>query len=50
MVVIGHSAGAWGALALASEDPKDVPPSSRSRRGAAGMPMIFPTGSARRIR
>jgi dienelactone hydrolase len=24
MVVIGHSAGAWGALALASEDPKDV--------------------------
>jgi dienelactone hydrolase len=24
MVVIGHSAGGWGALALASEDPKDV--------------------------
>ena len=24
MVVIGHSAGAWGALALAGEDPKDV--------------------------
>ena len=24
LVVIGHSAGAWGALALASEDPKDV--------------------------
>lgn len=24
VVVIGHSAGAWGALALASEDPKDV--------------------------
>jgi len=24
MVVIGHSAGAWGALALASEDPRDV--------------------------
>src|SRR4051812_1232829 len=24
MVVIGHSAGAWGALALASEDPKSV--------------------------
>jgi dienelactone hydrolase len=23
-VVIGHSAGAWGALALAGEDPKDV--------------------------
>src|SRR5439155_26596168 len=24
LIVIGHSAGAWGALALASEDPKDV--------------------------
>ena len=24
MVVVGHSAGAWGALALAREDPKDV--------------------------
>lgn len=24
MVVIGHSAGAWGALALAGEEPKDV--------------------------
>ena len=24
MVVIGHSAGGWGALALAGEDPKDV--------------------------
>src|SRR6201991_3224009 len=24
MVVIGHSAGAWGALALASEEPKNV--------------------------
>ena len=24
MVVIGHSAGAWGALALASESPRDV--------------------------
>jgi dienelactone hydrolase len=24
MVVIGHSAGAWGALALASEDPKNI--------------------------
>jgi pimeloyl-ACP methyl ester carboxylesterase len=24
MVVIGHSAGAWGALALASEDPRDI--------------------------
>jgi pimeloyl-ACP methyl ester carboxylesterase len=24
MVVIGHSAGAWGALALASEDPKYI--------------------------
>ncbi|KRR28738.1 alpha/beta hydrolase family protein [Bradyrhizobium retamae] len=24
MVVIGHSAGAWGALALAGEDPKNV--------------------------
>ena len=24
MVVIGHSAGAWGALALAGEDPKDI--------------------------
>ncbi|MDI1267423.1 MAG: alpha/beta fold hydrolase [bacterium] len=24
MIVIGHSAGGWGALALASEDPKDI--------------------------
>jgi dienelactone hydrolase len=24
MVVVGHSAGAWGALALAREDPKDI--------------------------
>jgi dienelactone hydrolase len=24
MVILGHSAGGWGALALASEDPKDV--------------------------
>ena len=24
MVIVGHSAGAWGALALAGEDPKDV--------------------------
>jgi len=24
IVVVGHSAGAWGALALASKDPKDV--------------------------
>ena len=24
MVVIGHSAGAWGALALAGEDPKEI--------------------------
>jgi dienelactone hydrolase len=24
MVVIGHSAGAWGALALASESPQDI--------------------------
>ena len=24
MVVIGHSAGAWGALALAGEDPKSI--------------------------
>lgn len=24
IVVIGHSAGAWGALALAGEDPKDI--------------------------
>jgi dienelactone hydrolase len=24
MVIVGHSAGAWGALALASENPKDV--------------------------
>jgi hypothetical protein len=35
---------AWGALALAGEDPKKLPPSSRSRRGAAGMPMIFRPG------
>ena len=24
MIIVGHSAGAWGALALASENPKDV--------------------------
>jgi dienelactone hydrolase len=24
MIVVGHSAGAWGALALAGEDPKDI--------------------------
>src|SRR6201982_3723083 len=24
VIVVGHSAGAWGALALAGEDPKDV--------------------------
>ena len=25
MLIVGHSAGAWGALALASESPQDVP-------------------------
>ena len=50
MVVIGHSAGGWGALALASEDPKDVAAIIVFAPGAAGTPMISPTGSARRIR
>ena len=61
-IVIGHSAGGWGALALAAEDPKSDPksdpsrtprrsrPSSPSRRGAAAMPMISRTGFARRRR
>ena len=50
MVVIGHSAGAWGRWRWPAKIRRTLPPSSRSRRGAAGMPMISPTGSARRIR
>ena len=58
-IVIGHSAGGWGALALAAqrsqvETPSRTPrrsrPSSPSRRGAAAMPMISRTGFARRRR
>ena len=49
-VVVGHSAGGWGALALASETRRTSRPSSRSRRAAAAMPTMFPTRSARRTR
>ena len=38
VLVVGHSAGGWGALALAASDPKRIARSSRSRRAAAGMP------------
>ena len=49
-VVVGHSAGGWGALALAGETRPTSRPSLPSRRAAAAMPTTFPTRSARRTR
>ena len=49
-VMIGHSAGGWGALALAGETRRASRPSSRSHPAAAVTPMMFPTRSARRTR
>jgi dienelactone hydrolase len=42
MVVVGHSAGAWGALALASEDPKDVAAIIAFAPGRGGHANDFP--------
>jgi dienelactone hydrolase len=42
MVVIGHSAGAWGALALASGDPKDVAAIIAFAPGRGGHANDFP--------
>jgi dienelactone hydrolase len=42
MVVIGHSAGAWGALALASDDPKDVAAIVAFAPGRGGRANDFP--------
>jgi dienelactone hydrolase len=42
MVVVGHSAGAWGALALASEDPKDVAAIIAFAPGRGGRANDFP--------
>ena len=42
MVVIGHSAGAWGALARASEDPKDVAAIVAFAPGRGGHANEFP--------
>ncbi len=42
MVVIGHSAGAWGALALASEDPKDIAAIVAFAPGRGGRANDFP--------
>lgn len=42
VVVIGHSAGAWGALALASEDPKDVAAIIAFAPGRGGHANDFP--------
>jgi len=42
MVVIGHSAGAWGALALASDDPKDVAAIVAFAPGRGGHANDFP--------
>ena len=50
-VVIGHSAGGWGALALANADPKQISAIiGRSRPDAAVTPMTNRTRSARHIR
>ncbi len=40
--MIGHSAGAWGALALASEDPKDVAAIIAFAPGRGGHANDFP--------
>ena len=42
MVVIGHSAGAWGALALASEDPRDIAAIVAFAPGRGGRANDFP--------
>lgn len=42
MVVIGHSAGAWGALALAKEDPKEVAAIIAFAPGRGGHANDFP--------
>ena len=42
MVVIGHSAGGWGALALASEDPRDVASIIAFAPGRGGHANDFP--------
>jgi dienelactone hydrolase len=42
MVIIGHSAGAWGALALAGEDPKDVSAIIAFAPGRGGRANDFP--------
>ena len=43
MVVIGHSAGAWGALALAGEDPKNVAAIVAFAPGRGGHANDFPS-------
>ncbi len=42
-VVIGHSAGGWGALALASEDPKDIAAIIALAPGRGGQANDFPS-------
>jgi dienelactone hydrolase len=42
MVVIGHSAGGWGALALAREDPKDIAVIIAFAPGRGGRANDFP--------
>ena len=42
MVILGHSAGGWGALALASEDPKDVSAIVVFAAGRGGRANDFP--------
>ena len=50
MVVIGHSAGAWGALALAGEDPKNVAAIVAFAPGRGGHANDLPNRVSRRIR
>jgi len=50
MVIVGHSAGGLGALAMAKEDPKDVAAIIVFAAGRGGRATIFPTRFARRIR
>src|SRR5204863_3151677 len=42
MVIVGHSAGGWGALALASEDPRDVASIIVFAAGRGGRANDFP--------
>lgn len=49
-VVLGHSAGGWGALALANADPKAISAIIAFAPGAAATPTMKRTGSVRRIR